>query len=209
MKNALDADFLIFDLGNVIIDIDYQKSLNLIKSELPENHHDKVDSFYITDFHKDYEKGLIDSNSFRNKVRSYFSQDWEDQKVDDLWNSLLMEIPEERIDLIKKLKEHYKLGILSNTNEIHILEVYKMLQKKFQLPDFSPLVDHVFLSHEMGESKPSAAIYQKMLNELGAEPERVVFFDDLEANIKGAADMGIQAVHVTGPDVIFDYLKHV
>ena len=208
MKIIPDVDFLIFDLGNVIVDIDYQHSLELIKKELPENHHDKTELFYLTDFHKKYEKGEIDSAKFRNEVRTYFEQDWSDEKVDDLWNSLLKEIPKERIDLVSRLKDNYKLGILSNTNEIHIDAVYKMLNQNFALENFDSLFNHVFLSHEMGLSKPSAEIYHTMVNQLGTKPERVVFFDDLEANVKGAASIGIHAVHVTGPQVIFDYLKH-
>lgn len=208
MKIIPDVDFLIFDLGNVIVDIDYQHSLELIKKELPENHHDKTELFYLTDFHKKYEKGEIDSAKFRNEVRTYFEQDWSDEKVDDLWNSLLKEIPRERIDLISRLKDNYKLGILSNTNEIHIDAVYKMLNQNFALENFDSLFNHVFLSHEMGLSKPSAEIYHNMVNQLGTKPERVVFFDDLEANVNGAASIGIHAVHVTGPQVIFDYLKH-
>jgi glucose-1-phosphatase len=208
MKIIPDVDFLIFDLGNVIVDIDYQHSLELIKKELPENHHDKTELFYLTDFHKKYEKGEIDSAKFRNEVRAYFEQDWSDEKVDDLWNSLLKEIPKERIDLISRLKDNYKLGILSNTNEIHINAVYKMLNQNFALENFDSLFNHVFLSHEMGLSKPSAEIYHTMVNQLGTNPERVVFFDDLEANVNGAASIGIHAVHVTGPQVIFDYLKH-
>ena len=208
MKIIPDVDFLIFDLGNVIVDIDYQHSLELIKKELPENHHDKAELFYLTDFHKKYEKGEIDSAKFRNEVRTYFEQDWSDEKVDDLWNSLLKEIPRERIDLISRLKDNYKLGILSNTNEIHIDAVYKMLNQNFALENFDSLFNHVFLSHEMGLSKPSAEIYHTMVNQLGTKPERVVFFDDLEANVNGAASIGIHAVHVTGPQVIFDYLKH-
>lgn len=209
MKNVPDADFLIFDLGNVIVDIDYRKSLDLIKKELPENHQDKTEQFYLTDFHKKYEKGEINSVTFRNEVRDFFQQDWNDEKIDELWNSLLKQIPSERIDLISKLKDKYTLGILSNTNEIHIEAVYKMLQNDFELKNFDSLFHHVFLSHEMGLSKPSQEIYLSMLDQLGAKPERVVFFDDLEANVKGAASVGIQAVHVTGPQVIFEYLKNV
>ncbi|MBN3584583.1 HAD family phosphatase [Algoriphagus aestuarii] len=208
MKIIPDVDFLIFDLGNVIIDIDYHHSLDLIKKELPENHHDRADAFYLTDFHKKYEKGELDSEKFRNEVRLYFEQDWTDEKVDLLWNSLLKEIPQERIDLVSGLKEKYNLGILSNTNEIHIDAVFKMLNKNFNLENFDSIFHHVFLSHEMGMAKPSAEIYLSMVNQLETKPERIVFFDDLEANVKGAASIGIHAVHVTGPQVIFDYLKH-
>jgi putative hydrolase of the HAD superfamily len=208
MKNALDADFLIFDLGNVIIDIDYQNSLRLIRNQVPETIQDRVTGFYLTDFHKDYEKGLIDSATFRNAVRGYFEQDWEDQKVDNLWNSLLGKIPGERLELVAKLKNNYQVGVLSNTNQIHIEAVYDILKKDHGMDNFDELFHKVFLSHEMGLAKPSAEIYEKMVSELGTTPDRVVFFDDLEANVKGAASVGIQAVHVTGPEVIFDYLKH-
>jgi len=209
MKNAIDADFLIFDLGNVIIDIDYRQSLNLIKSLLPNSFDLKVDSFYSTDFHKAYEKGEIDSPTFRNEVRNYFQQNWDDKKVDELWNSLLGEIPKERLDLVSTLKQSYQVGVLSNTNEIHIDAVYKMLEKDFGINRFEQLFDRVFYSHEMGLAKPSQEIYYKMLEELGTSANRVVFFDDLEANVRGAASVGIQAVHVTGPNVIFDFFRHV
>lgn len=209
MKNAIDADFLIFDLGNVIIDIDYQRSLNLIKSMLPSSFELKVNSFYATDFHKAYEKGLIDSPTFRNEVRNYFEQEWDDQKVDELWNSLLGRIPKERLELVSKLKQSYQVGVLSNTNEIHIDAVHGMLETDFGMKRFEPLFDRVFYSHEMGLAKPSKEIYDTMLNELETSADRVVFFDDLEANVKGAASVGIQAVHVTGPNVIFDFFRHV
>jgi glucose-1-phosphatase len=209
MKNAIDADFLIFDLGNVIIDIDYHRSFKLLKSLLSNSFDFKVDSFYTTDFHQAYEKGEIDSPTFRNEVRNYFQQNWDDQKVDELWNSLLGKIPRERLDLISKLKQSYQVGVLSNTNEIHIDAVYKMLERDFGMKRFEPLFDRVFYSHEMGLAKPSAEIYQKMLQDLDTSADRVVFFDDLEANVKGAASVGIQAVHVTGPNVIFDFFGYV
>jgi len=209
MKKTPDADFLIFDLGNVIIDIDYQRSLSLIRQEVPSNLHHLVDDFYKTDFHYAYEKGLIDSVSFRTEVRNYFDQDWEDEKIDSLWNSLLGKIPTERLELVNRVRKHYQVGVLSNTNMIHILAVNDILKRDHGLANFDPVFDWVFLSHEMGLAKPQPEIYHKMITDLGTSPERVVFFDDLEQNVQSASEIGIQAIHVTGPEVIFDYLKHV
>lgn len=209
MKNAPDADFLIFDLGNVIIDLDYNRAFNLIKSLVPPVYHSKVDSFYITDFHKAYEKGEIDSPTFREEVRTYFGQSWEDKKVDELWNSILGKIPKKRLELIAKLKENYQLAVLSNTNEIHIDAVYEMLLMDHEMERFEPLFDRIFYSHKMGLAKPSAEIYETMLSELGTSADRVIFFDDLEANVKGAASVGIKAIQVTGPDVLFDFFGDV
>ena len=209
MKNAPDADFLIFDLGNVIIDLDYNRAFDLIRTEVPVIHHSKVDVFYLTDFHKAYEKGEIDSPTFRDAVRTYFEQVWDDQKVDELWNSILGKIPQKRLDLIAKLKENYQLAVLSNTNAIHIDAVYEMLKTDHQMDRFEPLFDRIFYSHEMGLAKPSTEIYQSVLTELGTTADRVIFFDDLDANVKGAASIGINAIQVTGPNVIFDFFGHV
>lgn len=209
MKKTPDADFLIFDLGNVIIDIDYDKAIRLIKSELPESLHAKVDHLYQTPFHFDYERGLIDSLTFRDAVRDYFGQSWADEKVDELWNNLLGKIPAERLELIKKLRQHYQVGVLSNTNLIHIHAVNDILLRDHGIKNFDPVFDWVFFSHEMGLAKPQQEIYEKMLTDLGTSSDRVVFFDDLPANIQGASDLGIHAVHVNGPEVIFDFFKNV
>lgn len=209
MKNVLDADFLIFDLGNVIIDLDYNRAFELFKQIVPFPLHSRVDGFYLTDFHKDYECGRLDSDAFRREVNAYFGLNLEDHKIDHLWNSLLGKIPKERLGLIAKLRENYQVGLLSNTNLIHIHAVNKMLKEEHGLDNFDPIFDWVFLSYEMGLAKPSPEIYEKMLMDLGTSGDRVLFFDDLEANVKGAAAVGIQAVHVTGPTVLFDYFRHV
>jgi epoxide hydrolase-like predicted phosphatase len=209
MKNAPDADFVVFDLGNVIIDLNYDGAFDMIRSQVPTSHHEKIDRFYLTDFHKAYEKGTIDSAAFRDAVRDYFEQTWEDSKVDELWNSILGKIPTKRVELLTNLKENYKLAVLSNTNAIHIDAVYGMLKSDHRMDHFEPLFDRIFYSHEMGLAKPSTEIYERMLAELGTTADRVIFFDDLQANVEGAASVGIHAIQVTGPNVIFDFFGHV
>lgn len=209
MKNRPDVDFVIFDLGNVLIDIDYHKSMNLMKSALPTSIHEKVDTCYAAEFHKAYEKGQLSSAEFRQEFRHYFQTNWTDAEVDYFWNSLLGSIPAYRLDLVRQLKTQYQVGILSNTNEIHIEAVYAQLQAEHNLVNFDPLFDWVFYSHEMGLAKPNQEIYQQLLFELGTTANRVLFFDDLKANVDGAASLGIQAVQVTGPTTIFDFFGNV
>lgn len=209
MKNWPDVDFIIFDLGNVLIDIDYSRAINLIKAALPTAVHHRVDTCYAAEFHKAYERGEIDSPSFRNAFRNYFEQNWSDSKVDFLWNSLLGELPAQRLELVRRLKTRYQVGILSNTNEIHVRAVHALLKSQHGMDNFYPLVDRVFYSQEMGLAKPDVAIYEKMLLELGTTPDRVLFFDDLRANVEGATAVGIHAIQVTSPKIIFDFFKDV
>ena len=209
MKNRPDVDFVIFDLGNVLIDIDYHQSMDLMKSALPTSMHAKVDTCYAAEFHKAYEKGQLSSAEFRQEFRHYFQTNWSDAEVDYYWNSLLGSIPAYRLDLVRQLKTQYQVGILSNTNEIHIEAVYAQLQAEHNLVNFDPLFDWVFYSHEMGLAKPNQDIYQQLLLELGTTANRVLFFDDLKANVDGAASLGIHAVQVTGPTTIFDFFGNV
>ena len=209
MKNRPDVDFVIFDLGNVLIDIDYHQSMALIKSALPASLHDKVDTCYAAEFHKAYEKGQLSSAEFRQEFRHYFQTNWSDAEVDYYWNSLLGSIPAYRLELVRKLKTQYQVGILSNTNEIHIEAVYVQLQAEHNLENFDPIFDWVFYSHEMGLAKPSQDIYQKLLLELGTTANRVLFFDDLQANVAGAASVGIQAIQVMGPHTLVDFFGDV
>jgi putative hydrolase of the HAD superfamily len=209
MKNRPDVDFVIFDLGNVLIDIDYSKAMNLMKSALPTTMHDRVDHCYTADFHKAYEKGQISSTEFRQKFRAYFQTNWLDAEVDYYWNSLLGTIPAYRLELVRKLKAQYQVGILSNTNEIHIDAVYAQLQVQHGMDNFDPLFDWVFYSHEMGLAKPNQDIYQQLLLELGTTANRVLFFDDLKANVDGAASLGIQAIQVVGSETLLNFFGDV
>ena len=84
-----------------------------------------------------------------------------------------------------------------------------MLRKDFGMDSFHQLTEHVFYSHEMGLAKPQLEIYQTMLDHLNTTGDKVIFFDDLEANVLGAKACGIEAIQVTSPEVIFDYFKHV
>lgn len=209
MKKRLEADFIIFDLGNVIIDIYYPETIEFIKTHVDSKLHEKVDGFYLTQFHKEYEKGLISSSKFRDEVRGYFETRWSDSFVDELWNSLLGKIPQERLDLVKKLKESYNVGVLSNTNAIHIEALDQILKTDHGHNSLHEIFDRVFFSHEMNLAKPDPQIYRDMLSSLETEGERVVFFDDLLANVEGARTLGIEAIQVTSPKVIFDYFQHV
>ena len=209
MNNRPDVDFVIFDLGNVLIDIDYTHAMDLMKSALPSTLHDRVDQCYTADFHKAYEKGQISSAEFRQEFRSYFQTNWSDAEVDYYWNSLLGTIPAYRLELVRKLKVQYQVGILSNTNEIHIEAVYAQLQTQHGMDNFDPLFDWVFYSHEMGLAKPNQDIYQQLLLELGTTANRVLFFDDLKANVDGAASLGIQAIQVVGPETLLNFFGDV
>lgn len=209
MKNHPEIQRLIFDLGNVIYDIDYQRTFDKLYAKLPEAQHPMVKEFMVSPIHMDLETGTIDEAGFRNGVREYFSADWEDAWIDEVWNSLLVDIPQERIELLLTLKEKYPLYLLSNTNSIHFKVVEQVFLSKLPANSWPHLFDHLFLSHEMGLRKPGEAIYQSVLQTLDAKPEQCLFFDDLKENLLGAEKVGIKTFHIDHPKALINFFQHV
>lgn len=197
---------IIFDLGDVIIPIDLGAPIRnfAMLANLP-----VADVEAIWKQHgiwQQYETGLVDDAEFRRHVRTLLNNDeWADDAIDAAWNTVLLDLPVARIERIRALAGTYRLFLLSNTNAIHIRQVNQLLAQLGQ-PSLNELFERVFYSHEVRMAKPSPAIYQHVLTEADLKPEETVFLDDNLANIRAAAALGIQAVHVQPPLTILDYL---
>lgn len=205
MRIPKNVDFFIFDLGNVIIDIDYDFSINELKKILPEAKHELTAKFFPSKFHKDYERGLISSKTFRDEIRSLYQEDWTDDQIDHVWNSLLKDVPKERIDLLKQLKSDFGTAVLSNTNAIHIEKFDEILKQHTSEKTIFDLCHEIFLSHEMGLAKPDVAIYEAVLDKIKVPAKNVLFFDDLAANLEGAKKVGIQTHQITHPKGLVEF----
>lgn len=200
---------LIFDLGDVIIPIDLTAPVRnfAMLANMPE---DEVRAIWKQhDIWNQYETGLIDDAAFRDHVRRLLNNDaWADEVIDTAWNTVLLDLPVERIERIKELGKTHRLFLLSNTSPIHIRQVNQLLTNLNQ-PTLEALFERVFYSYEVKMTKPSPTIYQYVLDQANLIPAETVFFDDNAANIRAAAGLGIQAVHVQPPQTILDYLLDV
>ncbi|QMW06257.1 HAD family hydrolase [Spirosoma foliorum] len=200
---------LIFDLGDVIIPIDLTAPVRNF-AMLANLSEDEVMAIWKQfDIIGQYETGLVDDTAFRDHVRKLLKNDsWADEVIDTAWNTVLLELPVERVERIKELKQNYRLFLLSNTSPIHIRRVNQMLTSLNQ-PTLEELFERVFYSYDVRIAKPSPEIYQHVLTEAGLVAKETAFFDDNAANIESAAKLGIQAVRVEPPMTILDYLKDV
>jgi HAD superfamily hydrolase (TIGR01549 family) len=88
------------------------------------------------------------------------------------------------------------LGIISNTNAIHIHWLHTHLP---ELAHFRSVV----WSSDVGLLKPDRAIYDLAVRSLGADPACTLFVDDLEENATGAEAAGLSSwVHRTWDETI-------
>lgn len=207
MKNS-NIKNIIFDLGDVILNIDVPvASLSFAKLSCREQA-EILTLFKENDLFRQFETGLLDEASFRNLIRKLVdSPDWTDEMIDTAWNSLLLDMPVERVELLKTLRSKYRLFLLSNTSSIHITQVNKILEAATGIKNLDELFDKVYLSYEMGIMKPDPEIYLQVLKEQNIKAEETLFLDDNADNIKSAAKLGIDTILVQKPVTILEYLK--
>lgn len=200
---------IIFDLGDVIINIDVPRASQAF-AELSQKPFEKVQRLIQhNDVFKKFETGQLFAPDFRNYIREILSQPhWTDAQIDQAWNSLLLDIPSQRIDKIQELAQKgYRLFLLSNTSSIHIEEVNRILHRTTGIAQLGDLFEKLYLSFEMGVMKPHRDIYHGVLQDARILPQESLFLDDNADNIRAASEVGIQTIHVQKPTSIIEYLK--
>ena len=204
MKRKIDIhdfDALIFDLGGVILNIDYL----LTKAAFENLGVDDFNSVYsqakqdnVFDL---FEKGMISESEFRATLRKYIDKKVDDAEIDNAWNAMLLDLPLERMVLIKSLAQHKRIFLLSNTNSIHISAFYKILAAEGLLDQFEQLFEKIYYSHKIGLRKPDAEVYLHILNDAGLKPETTLFIDDSKQHVLGARACDINATWLEKGDI--------
>ena len=201
MKNIKN---IIFDLGVVIINVDSDMTVKAMKSLGFENFEESYTLFKQTDLFDKLEKGLITSNDFRNELRKHINREVSDYEFDEAWGAMLLDFPEERIELIKELGEKYNVYLLSNTNEIHYNQYIKDFKNEFGF-DFNSLFKKAYYSYQIRKRKPNVDIYEYVISDSNLNPKESLFIDDLKVNIEAAQKTGIQTLWINpenGDDIL-------
>ncbi len=142
------------------------------------------------------DKGEIPPQEFRDTLRQIAGVRIGDQQIDDAWNAMLGEFPEERLDLLEKVNTHYRTFLLSNTNAIHYPVYQQYMKERFGMAGLGSLFEKQYLSYRIGMRKPDAEIFKYVLNDSGLHPEETLFIDDSLQHVHGAKKAGLHALHV-------------
>lgn len=192
---------IIFDLGGVILDIDYHLTIKAFQ-QLGISDFDLLYSqMKQSDLFDDIETGAITPDAFRNKIRIVAQQDFSDQAIDDAWNALLLHLPPHRIEILKRLQSRYRLFLLSNTNVIHYEAYTRLIQQENGIDGLEPLFEKTYYSHEMGLRKPDPKIFTTVLEAHDLKAEETLFIDDSPQHIESAQKLGLQTYHLVDQDI--------
>lgn len=187
------ADALLFDLGRVVIDIDFHRTLRAWAGHAGCEPAQLLERFTRDEMYRRHEKGEISDQAFFAGLRSSLGIDISDIQFLEGWNAIFVgEMPGmER--LLHRAAQRLPLYAFSNTNLPHVEHFSGR---------FTALLGHfreIFLSPKIGLRKPDAEAYHHVVKAIGLPAHRIVFFDDLAENIAGARACGLTAVHVTSP----------
>lgn len=182
---------VVFDLGQVLLPFNYQifiDAVNKHESGLGEKFVNKYNENYSV--HRDFERGKISEKDFIAQMLDWLEHKVSAEEFVKYWSEIFS-LNENVISLLPKLKKHYKLYLLSNTNSIH--------QKYgYQHYDFLKIFDKLFLSHEVGYVKPEEGIYRAVENYSGFPAEEHIFIDDIAEYIEAAKQLGWDGIQFTG-----------
>ena len=194
------ADALLFDLGRVVLDIDFGKALACWAGHAGRAPADLAARFVREESYRDHEVGKIEDAAYFQSLRDALGIGISDAQFLEGWNAIFAGEMPGIAPLLKRAAAHLPLYAFSNTNRPHVEHFSKA---------YADVLGHfrqVFLSSSIGLRKPDAAAYDHVVRAIGVPAERIVFFDDVTANIEGARARGLVAVHVTSPDDVAEAL---
>lgn len=200
---------IIFDLGGVLLNIDYNAPVREFQRLGIADFQNLYSQAQQSNLFDDFETGKISNQAFREGIRNFSGRNLSDQEIDKAWNSILLDLPVERIELLQKLKKDYRLFMLSNTNAIHISCFEADLIKVYGMNVFEEIFEKVHYSSQLGMRKPHQETFEKVLSLHGLLPAETLFIDDSQQHVNGAKAAGINAqwLDVKNDDIIRFFKK--
>lgn len=176
---------LLFDLGGVIVDLDYKKTANAFENIGLQNAEKAYSQFNQTDLFNLFETGHISSEEFLTEIQNEITNQVSLSEITKAWNSMIIGFQHSKLEKIKKLSEQVPCYLLSNTNEIHLSYIEQLLQE-MGFKHFLNIFESCYFSHQIGKRKPHKETFEWVLNHMNYDAQDVLFIEDSLQHIEGA-----------------------
>lgn len=179
---------ILFDFGGVI----YQHPKEVVPEVIAKIYGQSLENAIkeYTKYKNDYFSGKITTETLVNSLSSIFKSNKSLEEVKSLWLKYYGELAQANnkvVDLIKRLRQHYKVYLFTNTTEIN--DLHNKNTGIYQL------FDGLFKSFEMGLTKPDNSFYKKVISNLNLQPNEILFIDDDKKNLEPANELGISTIY--------------
>jgi putative hydrolase of the HAD superfamily len=182
---------IVFDLGGVIITLERDEAVHRFKEVGLENAEELLDPYHQKGIFLALEEGKLSKEEFYEAVRKEAGRYISNEAIDYGWLGFLKEVPEYKLKMLEELRKDYKIYLLSNTNPV-IFE--RTLTPAFsqQGKSIDQYFDKMYISYQIGYTKPAPEIFDFMLKDSGMIPSETLFIDDGISNIEMGNKLGFK-----------------
>lgn len=202
-KEKIDADIaIIFDLGRVLVDIDFTKGLlKYYQHDQKEKETDIINRLFNDDIFVNFTSGKISAHQMYNSLVRKYQLKIGFDKFTQEWCNIFF--PMDGMEtLVRQIAARYTIGLLSDTDPLH----WNYCLNTFH---FLHLFNKPTLSYEVGALKPEAICYLTAAKNIGRSPKSCLFIDDREINVTGALNVGMRALLFKGVENLRNELKEL
>ena len=199
---------IIFDLGGVIINLNYQLTRKAFEILGVANFNDLYTQHHANPLFEQLEVGAIEPEAFYEALREATGLALNNSQIETAWNAMLLDFPVERLLWLDQIKNKYNIYLFSNTNAIHYKAFTTIYAQTAPLVGLNPNFNHFFktayYSHTLKQRKPAVAAFEAVLQDANLDPAQTLFIDDTISNIEGAQKAGLQTLFLSGSLTVQD-----
>ncbi|MES2686560.1 MAG: HAD family phosphatase [Pseudomonadota bacterium] len=184
---------LLFDLGGVLINIDFNCAFAHWQTLSPLSLEVIRDRFSFDAAYEQHERGEITADAYFAHLARQLELQPDQQAIARGWNAIFTGQISETLALVRAARAHLPCYAFSNSNTVH------QAAWSGQYPDVVQAFDRIFVSSDIGLRKPERRAFEHIANAIGVPAQAILFFDDLAENVTGARAAGLQAVLVRSP----------
>ena len=190
LKEPISVEALLFDMGGVVIDVDFERALRSWEPFSRLSIDEMRGRLSLDVPYEQHERGEISAAEYFEHLRGKLELDGSDEDIARGWNAILVGEITETMDYILSIRPKLPRFALTNSNPTH-QAVWTAV-----CPRVVAAFDQVFVSSDLGLRKPERAAFDIVTETIGVDPSAILFFDDTLENVEGARDAGLRAVHV-------------
>ena len=184
---------LLFDLGGVVMDIDFNRALAHWQPMSRLSLADLKAAFTFDLPYQRHERGEISAAEYFEHLALHLQLDNDLVRIAEGWNSIFINEITETLHMIEAVRAKLPCYAFTNTNAAH------QAAWTARFPAVARAFERVFVSSEIGHRKPDRSAFEFVAQSIGVPVGSILFFDDTLANVEGALAAGLAAVHVRGP----------
>lgn len=190
MSRSQKVEGLLFDLGGVLLNIDFNLAFRKWKQWTSLPIEELQSRFKMDEAYQKHERGEIGASQYFNHLRNILELQATDSEIALGWNAIFVDEIDETLNYISKTRSQLPCFAFTNSNPTHQdfwFNKYPRVVQSF---------DKVFVSSELGLRKPERQSFEAISDATGISLDAMLFFDDTEENVIGAEKSGMRAIHV-------------